>query len=205
MTTPYPGILKIDAVPLRHPLLTLDPLDVDRHASELFSVTPPDCFKYFLDWPEQWEEATFAAWLRRSQQRPGGQPFAVIDPATGRAIGCSSLFIVDGPHGGLEIGFTWYAPSARGTHVNPVSKLLLLAHAFDHHHALRVQLKCDARNERSRAAITKLGAKFEGVLRQHRVLPDGFVRDTAYFSITAQEWPDLRTALNRRIHDQTPH
>jgi RimJ/RimL family protein N-acetyltransferase len=124
---------------------------------------------------------------------------AILDRTTGRAVGTSSYLDAQPEHRGVEIGFTWIAPAHRGTSVNPESKLLMLSHAFDEKGAERVQLKCDARNTQSQAAIARLGAVREGVLRKHRVLPDGFVRDTVMFSITRAEWPGVREGLGARI------
>ena len=91
---------------------------------------------------------------------------------------------------GLEIGFTWLAKALQGTQVNPECKYLLLRHAFEEQHALRVQLKTDGRNKQSQRAIEKLGAVREGVLRKHMIMPDGYVRDTVMYSITErQNWP----------------
>lgn len=197
------GIERIEAVTLQGPRLDLVPLDVAAHAAALFAATPEGTFDYFLDWPERWDEATFTRWLARAQGRPGAQSFVVLERATGTVLGSSSLYVVDGPHRGLEIGFTWYTPAARGTLVNPECKLLLLGHGFDRHGALRVQLKCDARNARSRRAIAKLGAQYEGTLRKHRVLPDGYARDTAYFSVLDTEWPAVRASLLARLASST--
>ncbi len=206
-TTPTPrpaSIDRIDAITLRGPRLDLVPLDLDAHADALFEITPPGCFEFFLSWPERWDRGSFRAWLAQSLTRPGIRPFVVVDRDSGQVLGCSSLYVVDAAHAGLEIGFTWYAPAARGTWVNPECKLLLLSHGFDHHRALRIQLKCDARNARSRAAIAKLGAAFEGVLRKHRVLPDGYARDTAYFSVIDTEWPAVKAGLLARLGEAVP-
>ncbi len=98
-----------------------------------------------------------------------------------------------------EIGSTWYAASAQRTAVNTETKLLLLTHAFETWRSLRVTLKTDARNAASRAAIERIGARFEGVRRVHTVATDGGLRDTAYFSIVADEWPTIRTDLQTRL------
>ena len=99
----------------------------------------------------------------------------------------------------VEIGSTWYAASAQRTALNAEVKLLLLSHAFDVWEVLRVTLKTDARNERSRAAIERLGARHEGIRRAHTIASDGTVRDTAYYSIVAAEWPAVREGLRRRL------
>ncbi len=98
-----------------------------------------------------------------------------------------------------EIGSTWYAASAQRTGVNAACKLLMLRHAFETWRVLRVTLKTDARNEASRAAIERLGARFEGIRRAHAPAQDGTARDTAYFSIVAGEWPGVRDHLERRL------
>lgn len=98
-----------------------------------------------------------------------------------------------------EIGSTWLAPSAQGTGCNTEMKLLMLGHAFDVWGVLRVTLKTDARNSRSRAAIEKIGGRFEGVRRAHARAVDGTVRDTAYYSILAEEWPRARAGLEARL------
>jgi N-acetyltransferase len=98
-----------------------------------------------------------------------------------------------------EIGSTWYAPRAQRTGINTACKFLMLRHAFETWGALRVTLKTDARNTASRAAIGRLGARFEGIRRAHGPAPDGTVRDTAYFSIVAAEWPAVHAALDRRL------
>lgn len=99
----------------------------------------------------------------------------------------------------LEIGATWLLPEARGSVANLESKLLLLEHAMDALGVQRVHIQADVRNGRSRQAIESLGATFEGILRRHLVLPDGSTRDTAVYSILADEWPALRLALQARI------
>jgi RimJ/RimL family protein N-acetyltransferase len=102
-------------------------------------------------------------------------------------------------HRRLEIGSTWYEPAARGTAVNPACKLLLLAHAFDVIGVNRVALVTDARNARSQAAIARLGAAREGVLRANMITQGGRVRDTVIFSIVAAEWPAVRAGLLARL------
>ena len=102
-------------------------------------------------------------------------------------------------HRGLEIGMTWYAPSARGTKVNPEAKLLLLEHAFERLDAIRVQLKTDQRNVQSQRAIAKLGAVYEGTLRNHMIFESGYIRNTVMYSITPEEWPSVKQGLLDRL------
>lgn len=125
--------------------------------------------------------------------------FAVVDKGTNQAVGSTSYLDLRPAHRGLEIGNTWLGESARSTRVNPEMKHLMLEYAFGSLGCLRVQLKTDARNLRSQAALRKLGAVYEGTLRKHMICRDGFVRDTVMFSITDEEWPSLRAALEARL------
>lgn len=131
------------------------------------------------------------------EANPAGQAWAVV--VGDSAVGSTSYLDVDLEVGGLEIGWTWYAPTVWGTAVNPECKLLLLGHAFDVLGVERVTLKTDARNTRSRAAIARLGAREDGTLRHARRRPDGSVRNTTYFSILAEEWPAVRDGLTERL------
>jgi hypothetical protein len=110
-------------------------------------------------------------------------PFTVVRLADGRVVGSTRYMDVQAASKGVEIGWTWYAPETWGTVVNPEAKFLLLRHAFEAWGAIRVQLKTDLKNLRSQAAIKKLGAKEEGVLRRHRFRRDGTIRDSVIFSI----------------------
>ncbi len=128
-----------------------------------------------------------------------GCAFAVRLLADGRIVGSTRYMDVRPGDHRLEIGGTWYHPRVWGTRVNPEAKLLLLRYAFEVWQARRVQLKTDAMNLRSQAAIRKLGAVYEGTLRAYQVRPDGSSRDTAMFSITAAEWPAVRAGLLARL------
>ena len=125
-------------------------------------------------------------------------PFAIFDQ-TGELVGSSRYMEVQTRDRGVEIGWTWYARRHWGTTVNPESKFILLRHAFEDWGAIRVALKTDVLNVHSQAAIRKLGARFEGVLRQHRIRRDGSYRDTVMFSILDSEWPQVRERLLRRL------
>jgi RimJ/RimL family protein N-acetyltransferase len=131
-------------------------------------------------------------------------PFAVRRAADGRWVGGTSYLDVALGHRRLEVGSTWYRPDSWGTTVNPACKLLLLAHAFEVVGVNRVALVTDALNTRSQAAIAKLGAVREGVLRAHMLSQGGRVRDTVVFSITAAEWPAVRAGLLARTGVHPP-
>ncbi len=125
--------------------------------------------------------------------------FAVVMKEGNRIVGSTRYMDVQAAHLGVEVGWTWYSPDVWGTAVNPEAKLLLLGHAFEKWHARRLQLKTDDKNVHSQAAIKKLGAKYEGVLRNHRIRPDGTMRHTVMFSIIDSEWPGIKAGLLKRI------
>jgi len=128
---------------------------------------------------------------------PARYGFAVV--VDGEVVGSTSFYDVDLLMGRLEVGHTFYDPRVWGTHVNPACKLLLMAHAFGTWGVARVAYRVEARNTRSIAAVTKLGARPEGRLRGHRVAADGTRQDSLYFSVLADEWPDVRGRLEARL------
>ncbi len=167
------------------------------HAEELFEAGQYDEVWTWLGWRRPRVLADMAGQIEQALNDPARLPFAVIKD--GRAIGTTSYGDIDLAVGGIEIGWTWYTPSVWATAVNPECKLLLLGHAFDDLGAGRVFLKTDGLNTRSQAAIRKLGAQYDGTLRHHRLWADGSVRDSAYFSILASEWPTVRRSLELRV------
>jgi RimJ/RimL family protein N-acetyltransferase len=139
--------------------------------------------------------------LRSYTPMPDALPFTVRlegGPDHGRVVGATKLGDLDLPNESAHIGWTGYDPRVWGTAVNPEAKLLLLRLAFDHGFG-RVKLQADARNARSRAAILKLGAQFEGLARRHKPRADGTWRDSAIFSIIVDEWPAVRAGLEARL------
>jgi N-acetyltransferase len=125
--------------------------------------------------------------------------FAVRMLGDGRILGSTSYLTVVPRHKRAEIGSTWYSKDVWGTAVNPECKFLLLRHAFERWGAVRIQLGTDSRNLHSQRAILKLGAKFEGTLRNHGIRPDGSVRDAKLYSIINAEWPEVKAKLVSRI------
>lgn len=148
-------------------------------------------------------EQALRTWIERriagEPSRLPTLPFLLRDAASGQAFGSTSLFDIDVPNLRAEVGHTWVGASHRRTPANTEAKRLILGHAFEALHLNRVQLKCDARNQRSRAAILRIGASFEGILRQWLILPDGHRRDTAFYSILASEWPAVRDRLDAML------
>lgn len=127
-----------------------------------------------------------------------GFPFAVLD-ASGTVVGSTRFGHMARAHRRVEIGWTWYAARAQRTAVNTEAKLLLLRHAFEAMDCICVQFMTHHSNEASRAAIARLGAKQDGVLRSHQIMPDGSIRDTVAFSILAAEWPAVKHNLQERL------
>lgn len=205
-----------ERVVLRGSVVTLRPMTIDdvdglvAAASEdrsTYDFTPvpdgPDAMRAYVEGVLADEQAGWAL------------PFVTTRSDDGRVVGSTRFLDLDdwstdrrvgGPPLGAtgtpftaEIGATWLAASAQRTAVNTEAKLLMLQHAFDTWSAERITFKTDARNARSRAAIERLGARFEGIRRAHVRASDGGIRDSAYYSIVRAEWPDVRTGLEARL------
>jgi N-acetyltransferase len=180
-------------------LVVLEPLATSHEAGLSEASRDEEIWRWVtgsVPTPEQFAD-WFAHALREAAAGREG-PFATIDRATGRPIGSTRYLTLRPEHRGLEIGWTWLARSAWQTGANIEAKLLMLGHAFERLGCLRVEFKTDARNARSRGALAGLPASFEGILRCHMITPYG-VRDSAYYSIVAGEWPTVRRNLERRL------
>jgi RimJ/RimL family protein N-acetyltransferase len=189
-------------------LVRLEPLG-HRHAADLAVAAEEDRGSYEFTWVPRADEvgAYIDAQLVRAATGKLA-PYAQVSLASGRAVGATSyweprFWRSDDQLDAIEVGFTWLARSAQGTGLNAEAKLLLFQHAFEEWGVARVDLKTDARNSRSRAAIERTGARFEGVLRNwsRSWAPgeDGRLRDSAIYSITAAEWPECRESLSARV------
>jgi N-acetyltransferase len=158
-------------------------------------------------WQKAWytsipaPDAVAAEIERRLGLQEAGQmaPWAIVDPATGRAVGMTTYMNIDEPNRRLEIGSTWMGYVAHGTGINPAAKLLLLSRAFDELGCIAVEFRTHRSNEQSRAAIARLGATQDGILRNHQLWRDGSIRDTVVFSILDSEWPAVRATLESRV------
>lgn len=126
-------------------------------------------------------------------------PFVIISKLSNQIVGTSRFYEIAPADRKVVIGYTWLARSAQRTPINTEAKLLLLTHAFETWKCVRIELVTDVRNEQSRAAILRLGAKQEGILRKHLILPSGRVRDSVVFSIVDDEWPDVKASLQNRL------
>jgi N-acetyltransferase len=191
---------------------TLEPVVLDGHRVRLEPLTldhVPGLAEVALD-PEIWQwtlarptsEADLRAWAEAALAgRDAGSelPFATIDVTTGRPIGSSRYMNIVLEHRRLEIGWTWVAPAWQRTGANREAKLLMLGHAFDGLGCRRVEFKTDSVNEPSRTALLGIGATFEGIFRNHMVMPGGRMRHSAYYSVIDDEWPSVRAGLERSL------
>lgn len=126
--------------------------------------------------------------------------FTIIDQESNQVVGSTRFHNISHENRSVEIGKTWLSPAVWGTHLNTECKYLLLRHCFETLHTIRVQLKADVRNIRSQRAIERIGGVREGVLRQHWILPDGHKRDSVYYSILLEEWPECKKRLENMIY-----
>ncbi|HET7076905.1 MAG TPA: GNAT family protein [Chloroflexia bacterium] len=189
--------MQVAPITLQGREIRLEPLTLD-HAPALWRQADPAIFAY-IPHPVDDTLPAFETYLSGLLRAPDYQPFAMVRQETGQSVGVTCYMDIRPAHRGLEIGSTWIARPYQGTRVNPESKYLLLRHAFENLGAVRVQLKTDGRNRQSQAAIAKLGAQREGVLRKHLILQDGYIRDTVMFSIIAEEWPAVKAGLETRL------
>jgi RimJ/RimL family protein N-acetyltransferase len=126
-------------------------------------------------------------------------PFAVISRATNKAVGVTSYLNIDGPNRRVEIGGTWYRASLQRTALNTECKLLLLSHAFETKNCIAVEFRTHFMNQQSRRGIERLGAKLDGILRNHMIMANGTLRDTCVYSIVAPEWPTVKSHLTWQL------
>ena len=186
----------VEPITLTGAIVTLEPLE-RRHEDALrraandgevwrlwfTSVPPPDAVADYI-----------GAALGMREDR-GAMPLVVRENSSGDVVGCTRYFNVESEHRRLEIGYTWYAKRVQRTGVNTECKLLMLSHAFETLNCIAVEFRTSWFNHRSREAIIRLGAKQDGVLRNHQITPDGTYRDTVVFSIIENEWPSVKRHL----------
>jgi RimJ/RimL family protein N-acetyltransferase len=189
--------MKVKPVTLTGKIVRLEPLS-ESHIPDLAGVgLEPEIWR-FMRYGKVETEVQLGAWVHEMldlQTQGTDLPFAVIHLASGNAIGCTRYLNIDPPNRSLEIGGTWYGLEYQGTKVNTDAKYLLLKHAFETLSCVRVWFKADARNNRSMHALERVGAIKEGVLRNHMILPDGYIRDSVVYSILPEEWPRVKQKL----------
>ncbi|WP_025132523.1 GNAT family N-acetyltransferase [Leucobacter sp. PH1c] len=180
-------------------LVTLEPLSPEHHDGLVDAVRDGELWHLWYTLVPQPEQ--MAAEIRRRlelQEQGSMLPFTARRTDTGRIIGMTTFMNIEAEVPRVEIGSTWNAASAQGSGTNAESKLLLLTHAFEVWECPAVEFRTDFHNHQSRAAIARLGAKQDGILRAHRRAP-GYLRDTVVFSITQPEWPGVRRGLEHRL------
>lgn len=170
------------------------------HAVHLWEIATPDLFRYYpsrvasLDDMQAYVESAL-----RQMEQGEALPFVTVERASGRIVGSTRFAAISFEHRRVEIGWTWITPAWQRTFVNTEAKYLMLQHAFGVWGCARVEFKADVRNERSAAALQRIGAVREGVLRSHMSMPDGARRDTVYFSVLENEWPAVKLGLEHRL------
>jgi len=194
----------MDTPTLEGPHVRLEPLSLD-HLPALEAVAfDPAIWKFMT--ARVTTPAELRTWVEFAldESMPGhAMTWVIIKKTDGepdKLVGSTRFIDLNLHHMTVEIGHTWLAEACRGTRVNAETKLLQLTYAFEVLHLVRVAFKTHANNQRSQAAIKSIGAVYEGTFRNHMLMPDGSSRDSAWFSIIAKEWPDVRDLLNRRLN-----
>lgn len=198
--------MNVKPITIQGKVVRLEPL-TELHVPDLAQVgKEPIIWRYLpygdIDSEEQMLE--LVRWLLTRASQGIDLPFAVIYKETNRAIGCTRYMEIEPAHKKLEIGGTWYGLDYQRTRVNTECKLLLLEHAFEVLGCIRVQFKTSAQNSRSQAALERIKAVKEGVLRNHMIRPDGEVRDSVFYSIIAAEWPAVKAHLVEKLAETYP-
>jgi RimJ/RimL family protein N-acetyltransferase len=196
MNTQMSAEMKVAPVTLEGRHVRLEPLS-QAHTPDLSAVGLDESLWRWIPTPVRTpaEMSAYIATALDEQGRGVSLPFALIEKASGRAIGCTRYGNIDRTHHRVEIGWTWVAPARQRTSINTEAKYLLLLHAFETLGCIRVELKTDSLNEKSRAAILRIGAREEGTFRNHMITASGRIRHTVYFSILDSEWPAVKSRL----------
>jgi RimJ/RimL family protein N-acetyltransferase len=194
----------IESITLLGRVIRLEPL-LEEHIPDLAIAGQDKNIWRFMLYGNVTTEACMQTWVRDilSRQAHGTDfPFAVIHLGTNRAIGATRFLDIRPDHRGVEIGGTWYSVDYQRTVVNTECKYLMMRHAFETWGCLRVQFKTDSRNIRSQQALERIGAKYEGILRNHIITPNGHVRDSVYYSVIDSEWPAVKDTLENLLHSR---
>jgi N-acetyltransferase len=192
--------MKLEPVTLEGRGVRLEPLAASHHAALCEVGLDPELWRlipYRASTPDEMRGYIRSA--LEAQAAGTAIPFATVDKVSGRLIGSTRFMNIDVANRRVEIGSTWIAKPWQGTAVNTEAKYLMLRHAFETWGCIRVELKTDALNQRSREAMLRIGAREEGTLRQHMVTWSGRLRDTVYFSILDSEWPGVKADLEAKL------
>jgi N-acetyltransferase len=203
MRTPTSPLEITTPVTLEGSAVRLEPIRQE-HAALFWEVAKTDVedifrwIPYVVKTREDFQRIVDKAF--QEQERGESVVFATVEPSSGKVIGSTRFMNIDRANRRVEIGSTWIATAWQRTAINTEAKCLMLRHAFEVWGCVRVELKTDALNEKSRNAILRIGAKEEGILRHHVVTWTGRIRDSVYFSILDSEWPAVKARLEERIH-----
>jgi RimJ/RimL family protein N-acetyltransferase len=190
----------IDPVTLAGEHVVLEPLALEHEAALVRAAADGELWKlWYTTVPAPGETRAYLEAALAMREDGRAMPFAVRDAASGEIVGSTRFLNIEAAHRRLEIGATWYAKRVQRTALNTESKLLLLGHAFETLEAIAVEFRTHFMNHASRAAIARLGAKQDGILRNHQLGRDGVVRDTVVFSIIENEWPAVRANLRFKL------
>ena len=180
--------------------VTLVPLSPDHHDALVAAASDGELWRlWYTSVPEPDEMSAEISRRLRLAEAGSMLPFTVIHAPTGEVVGMTTYMHIDAVHRRVEIGHTWYANRVQRTALNTEAKLLLLGHAFDTLGCIAVEFRTHFLNQQSRRAIERLGARLDGVLRNHQRARDGSLRDTCVYSITASEWPAVRAHLKWKL------
>lgn len=195
-----PELMNIQPITLEGQHIRLEPLSLD-HLGALCQVGFDESIWRWMPYSAL-NEADMRRFIETAlkQQAAGwALPFATVERASGRVVGSTRYMNIDTANRRLEIGSTWIGPQWQRTVVNTEAKYLMLQHAFERLGCIRVEFKTDALNEKSRQALLRIGAKEEGLFRNHMLMPGGRVRDSVYFSIIDAEWPEVKASLDDKL------
>jgi RimJ/RimL family protein N-acetyltransferase len=195
------GEMKVDPAVLEGIHVRLEPLS-RKHHTELCEVGLEELLWQWIPTPVRTadEMAAYIELALKEQANGLSLPFAQVEKATGRVIGSTRYMNIDRVHHRVEIGCTWIGREWQRTATNTEAKYLLLRHAFETLGCMRVELKTDSLNDKSRAAILRIGAKEEGIFRNHMMTSTGRIRHTVYFSVIDSEWPEVKSRLERKLN-----
>ncbi|HXZ08931.1 MAG TPA: GNAT family protein [Paraburkholderia sp.] len=190
----------IEPVTLKGQHVSLEPLTLDHEQAIAAAAADGELWNlWYTSVPAPGTERAWIELALAMRDNLGAQPFVVRDAISGDIVGSTRMFNVEAVHRRLEIGHTWYSKRVQRTPLNTEAKLLLLTHAFESLRAIAVEFRTHFMNQQSRAAIARLGAKQDGILRNHQIGKDGVLRDTVVFSIIESEWPAVRANLKYKL------
>ncbi|NOU94349.1 GNAT family N-acetyltransferase [Paenibacillus sp. LMG 31456] len=198
--------MKVESVILQGVRITLIPMEASHITSLYEALNDPEIWTYSPPGMRSVDDMkTYVETALEERVRGVAMPFVILDMETDRLVGTTRFADISTHHRHLEIGWTALAREVWRTRVNTECKYLLLKHCFETLGTVRVQLKADSRNTRSLRAIERIGAISEGILRSHRILSDGYIRDSAYYSFIVSDWPDVKMRLESMLAGSDSH